>query len=89
MSNEELTLWKAAADQSSAATLTFLANFIVLRSIPQSATLLSIQTVIDFMQYYANEYNWNTFGPSRLRDAPTIDFAEAGVIRVADQDSAK
>ena len=35
----------------------------------------------DVVQYTVHEYTWNTYGPSRLREAPEIDFLQAGVIR--------
>ena len=81
MSNEELTAWKLLADQASSAALYLTANFVVLANVPQSLGLLAVQMGTDVVQYTVHEYTWNTQGPSRLREAPDIDFAEAGVIR--------
>lgn len=81
MSNEELTAWKLLADQASSAVLYLTANYIVLFSVPQSLGLLAFQMGTDVVQYTTHEYTWNTYGPSRLREAPEIDFLEAGVIR--------
>jgi hypothetical protein len=81
MSNEELTAWKLLVDQASSAALFLTANYIVLANVPQSLGLLAFQMGTDVVQYSVHEYTWNTYGPSRLREAPDIDFAEAGVIR--------
>jgi len=81
MSNEEITALKLLSDQASSAATAMIANFIVLGSINQSLGLLSYQMAVDVFQYTTHEYAWNTYGPSRLREAPNIDFAEAGVIR--------
>jgi hypothetical protein len=80
MSNEELTGWKLLADQASSATLFLTANYLVLVNVPQSVGLLALQMGTDVIQYTVHEYSWNTLGPSRLREAPEIDFAQAGVI---------
>ena len=81
MSNEELTAWKLLADQASSAVLYMTANYIVLFSLPQSFGLLAFQMGTDVVQYTVHEHTWNTYGPSRLREAPEIDFLQAGVIR--------
>ena len=52
---------------------------------PRSQTigLLPLQTSADMAQFSVHEWAWNTYGPSRLREAPTIDFARVGVIKTA------
>ena len=52
----------------------------MLTNVPQSLGLLALQMGADAVQYTVHEYTWNTFGPSRLREAPDVDFAQAGVI---------
>ena len=75
---------KALADQATAAVPTFIGNYLVLGALPQAATLLGIQTAVDFVHDYSIELAWNVWGPQRLREAPTIDFPGAGEIPGAD-----
>jgi len=37
----------------------------------------------DMAQLSVHEWIWNSYGPSRVRQAPTIDFTRVGVIRTA------
>ena len=80
ISNESLTLMKVAAEQVTAAVPTYFGNFVVLQNPTQAAQLLGIQTVVDFAHDFGIEWLWNTYGPQRLREAPTVDLPVAGVI---------
>jgi hypothetical protein len=80
MSSGNLTLIKVVADQVTAAVPTFIGNWIVLGTVPQAATLLGIQTAVDFVHDYSTELAWNVWGPQRIREEPTIDFPGAGHI---------
>jgi hypothetical protein len=80
ISTGNLTLIKTIADQVSAALPTFIGNYAVLGTFPAAATLLGIQTAVDFVHDYSIELAWNTWGPQRLREEPTIDFPGAGEV---------
>jgi hypothetical protein len=83
MSTAELTAWKTLVDQVTTAAENFVVNFIVLGNMAQTIGLLPLQMSADMAQFSIHEWAWNTYGPSRLREAPTIDFARVGVIRTA------
>jgi hypothetical protein len=68
------TLLKVAAEQGTGILPTFIGNLIVLGSLPQAATLLSIQATLETVHDYLTELAWNIWGPQRLREEPTIDF---------------
>jgi hypothetical protein len=76
------TLIKVAAEQGTGILPTFVGNLIVLGSLPQAATLLSIQATLETVHDYLTELAWNTWGPQRLREEPAIDFP--GVTRPPD-----
>jgi hypothetical protein len=80
ISNESLTLIKTFAEQITAAGPLFLGNLLVLQSPGQAVQLLGIQSVADFAHDYAVEWSWNTYGPQRLREEPTVDLPVAGVL---------
>ena len=80
ISNETLTAMKVGAEQVTAAAPTFLGNFLVLQNAGQAAQLLGIQTLVDIVHDFGIEWMWNTYGPQRLREAPTVDLPVAGVI---------
>ena len=80
VSNETLTLMKTVAEAVTAAVPTYLGNYLVLQDVNFAAQLLGIQTVADFAHDYGIEWTWNTYGPQRLREAPTIDLPVAGVL---------
>ena len=80
ISNEMLTAMKVGAEQVTAAAPTFLGNFLVLQNAGQAAQLLGIQTLVDIVHDFGIEWMWNTYGPQRLREAPTVDLPVAGVI---------
>ncbi|MFO1039264.1 MAG: SHOCT domain-containing protein [Geminicoccaceae bacterium] len=86
MSNEMFTAIKVAADQVTAAVPTFIGNYATLGSLPQATTLLGLQTVVDIAHDFSIEWAWNTWGPQRLREEPTIDLPEAGVLVGGDAD---
>ncbi|MFO1057532.1 MAG: hypothetical protein U1E53_11260 [Dongiaceae bacterium] len=86
ISSGNLTLIKVLADQATAAVPTFIGNWIVLGTVPQAATLLGIQTAVDFFHDYSTELAWNIWGPQRIREEPTIDFPGAGQVPGADND---
>jgi hypothetical protein len=75
-----LSLYKALADQATTLVENFGVNLLVLGSLAQTVILLPAQSVADMGQFYVHEYLWNSYGPSRAREAPEIDFAEAGTI---------
>ena len=83
MSTAELTAWKTLVDQITTAAENFVVNFVVLGNLAQTIGLLPLQTTADMVQFSIHEWAWNTYGPSRLREAPTIDFARVGVIKTA------
>jgi hypothetical protein len=86
ISSGDLTLIKVVADQVTAAVPTFIGNWVVLGTVPQAATLLGIQTAVDFVHDYSTELAWNIWGPQRIREEPTIDFPGAGQVPGADND---
>jgi hypothetical protein len=80
ISNELLTLYKTVAEQVTAAGPLFLGNLLVLQNVGQATQLLGVQSVADFAHDYGIEWAWNTYGPQRLREEPTIDLPVAGVM---------
>jgi hypothetical protein len=76
----ELTAVKAAADQSTTIVENVVVDAIVLGSFAQTIALLPLQTLADTLQFTSHEYAWNTLGPNRVRESPTIDFVEVGRI---------
>jgi len=83
MSTAELTAWKTLVDQITTAAENFVVNFVVLGNLAQTIGLLPLQTTADMAQFSIHEWAWNTYGPSRLREAPTIDFAQVGTLHPA------
>jgi uncharacterized membrane protein len=83
MSTAELTAWKTLVDQVTTVAENFVVNYVVLGNLAQTIGLLPLQTTADMVQFSIHEWAWNTYGPSRLREAPTIDFSRVGVIRTA------
>jgi hypothetical protein len=43
-----------------------------------------VQSVADFAHDYGIEWAWNTYGPQRLREEPTVDLPVAGVMAGAE-----
>ncbi|MFL5334298.1 MAG: hypothetical protein ACJ8H8_14180 [Geminicoccaceae bacterium] len=80
VSNETLSLMKTTAEAVTAAVPTYLGNFLVLQDANFAAQLLGIQTVVDFAHDFGIEWAWNSYGPQRLREAPTIELPTAGVL---------
>jgi hypothetical protein len=80
VSNETLSLLKTTAEAVTAAVPTYLGNFLVLQDASFAAQLLGIQTVVDFAHDFGIEWAWNSYGPQRLREAPTIDLPVAGAL---------
>ncbi len=83
MSMAELTAWKTLVDQLTTLAENFAVNFVVLGNLTQTFGLLPWQMTADMAQFSAHEWIWNTYGPSRVRQAPIIDFTRVGVIRTA------
>jgi len=77
ISNEELTFWKALADQISAGTANIIIDYVVLQNAFSAAGLFSVQRMFDTFQYTSHEWAWNTWGPRRLREPPPIEFPGA------------
>jgi hypothetical protein len=84
ISNELLTLYKTVAEQVTAAGPLFVGNFLVLQNVAQATQLLGVQSVADFAHDYGIEWAWNTYGPQRLREEPTVDLPVAGVMAGAE-----
>ena len=80
ISNEALSLMKTVAEAVTAAAPTYVGNFLVLQDAGSAARLLGIQTVVDLAHDFGLEWAWNTYGPQRLREAPTIDLPVAGAL---------
>jgi hypothetical protein len=80
ISNELLTLYKTVAEQVTAAGPLFVGNFLVLQNVAQATQLLGVQSIADFAHDYGIEWAWNTYGPQRLREEPTVDLPVAGVM---------
>lgn len=81
MSMAELTAWKTLVDQMTTLAENFVVNFVVLGNLTQTFGLLPWQMTADMAQFSTHEWIWNTFGPSRGRQAPITDFTRVGVIR--------
>jgi len=83
MSTAELTAWQTLVDQLTTLAENFVVNYLVLGNLTQTFGLLPWQITADTAQVSAHEWLWNSYGPSRLRETPTIDFTRVGVIRPA------
>jgi hypothetical protein len=77
VSNEELTLWKTIADQTTAGAANLVIDVGVLGSPIAAVGLFSVQRVFDMFQYTSHEWAWNTYGPRSLQEAPPIDLPGA------------
>jgi hypothetical protein len=83
MSTAELTAWKTLVDQLATLAENFVVNYLVLGNLTQTFGLLPWQITANSAQVSVHEWLWNSYGPSRLRETPTIDFTRVGVIRTA------
>jgi len=79
----ELTAWNKLVDQLTTFAENFAVNYLVLGNLAQAFGLLPWQITADMAQVPAHEWLWNTYGPSRVRPPPTVDFPRVGVIRAS------
>jgi hypothetical protein len=77
VSNEELTLWKTIADQTSAGAANLVIDYGVLQNPISAVGLFSVQRLFDMFQYSSHEWAWNTWGPRGLSEPPAIELPGA------------
>lgn len=80
ISNESMTLIRTLIDGATAAAPTYVGNLLVLQNPFQAVQLLGVQSVADFAHDFGIEWAWNTYGPQRLREVPTLDLPVAGAL---------
>ena len=74
---------KALVQQLTMIAENFVVSYLVLGSFVQAIGLLPWQMTADMAQHSLHDLGWNTYERHRAGSAPTIDFAEVGVIRAA------